>query len=109
VRTERCASSDIVEKLTFDAVDQAPLPTWPVACRKTPTVFSVADEIHWIADRILLLHKRRLPTILEVITVVLAHEFVANTAKVDPHMRKLIRKERPRVKQFTIVNVLPLV
>jgi hypothetical protein len=37
------------------------------------------------------------------------HEFVANTAKVDPHMRKLMREERTRVKQFTIIDFLPLI
>src|SRR4030095_15926750 len=62
-----------------------------------------------IADRILLLHKRRLPAVLEVVAAVRPHEFVANAAKVDPHMRELMGEERPRVEQFTVVDVLPLV
>ena len=70
VGTEWGASSDIVEKLAFDAVDHPLRPTGPVACRESPTVFAVADEIHGIADRVFLLHKRRLPAVLEVVAAV---------------------------------------
>src|SRR6185369_488864 len=72
-------------------------------------VFAIANEIHGIPNRVFLLHKRRLAAILEVVAVVRAHEVVANTAKVDPHVRELMRKERPGVKQFTVVDFLPLV
>src|SRR4029453_6440009 len=64
---------------------------------------------HRITDRIFLLHKRRLPAVLEVVAAAPTHEFVANAAKVDPHMRELMCKERSRVKQFTIENFLPLI
>jgi hypothetical protein len=72
-------------------------------------MFAIADEIHGITDRVFLLHKRRLSAILEVVAAVGPHEVVANTSKVDPHMRKLMREERPRVKQFTIIDFLPLI
>ena len=72
-------------------------------------MFAVADEIPWIADRVFLLHERRLPAVLEVVAAVRPHEFVANAAKVDPHVRELMGEERPRVEQFAIVDVLPLV
>src|SRR4029453_790485 len=66
-------------------------------------------QISGVGDRVFPLHKRRLPAILEVVAAVRPHEFVANAAKVDPHMRELMGEERPRVKKFTVVNVLPLV
>src|SRR4030095_9004374 len=109
VWTEWSASSDVVEELAFAPVDHPPSPTRPVACREAPTVFAVADEIPGIADRVFLLHKRRLPAVLKVVAGVCTHELVANAAKVDPHMRELVGEERPRVEQFTIVDVLPLV
>src|SRR4030095_16464768 len=109
VWTEWGASSDVIEELAFDAVDYTLPPTRSVACRKAPTVFAVADEIPGIADRVFLLHKRRLPAVLEVVAAVRPHEFVANAAKVDPHMRELMGEERPRVEQFTTVDILPLV
>src|SRR5205814_8072917 len=56
-----------------------------------------------------LLHISRFAAILEVVAIMGAHEFVANTAKVDPHVRKLMSEERPRIKQFTIVDFLPLI
>src|SRR4030095_1958247 len=62
-----------------------------------------------IADRVFLLNKRRLPAVFEVVAAVRPHEFVADAAKVDPHMRELMGEERPRIKQFTVVDVLPLV
>src|SRR4030095_4964544 len=62
-----------------------------------------------IADRVFLLNKRRLPAVFEVVAAVRPHEFVADAAKVDPHVRELMGEERPRVKQFTVVDVLPLV
>src|SRR5688500_1744311 len=95
VGAERGASSGIVEKLAFDAIDHTLRPTGPIACCKSPTMFAVAGKVHGIVNRVFLLHKRALPAILEVVAAALPHEFVANTAKVDPHMRKLVREERP--------------
>src|SRR4029434_3906791 len=109
VGTEWGASSGIVEKLTFDAVHHTLHPTGPVARRESPTVFAVASEIYGIADSVFLLHIRSLPAILEVIPAARTHEFVSNTAKIDPHMRELMREQWTRVKQFTIVDFLPLV
>src|SRR5215510_2319818 len=109
VRAERGSSSEIVEKLAFDAIDFALSPTRPVARCESPTVFAVADEFHGVADGILLLHKCRLPAILEVVAVVSAHEIITNIAKVDPEVRELMCEERAGIKQLTIVNFLPLV
>src|SRR5215510_3010888 len=109
VRAEWRTSSEIVEKLAFDAIDFAFSPTRPIARCESPTVFAVADELHGVADGILLLHKCRLPAILEVVAVVSAHEFVTNVAKVDPKMRELMCEERAGIEQFTIVNFLPLI
>src|SRR5262249_7863698 len=39
----------------------------------------------------------------------LLHEGVTDAAKVDPHVRKLVRKERPRVEQLAVVDRFPLV
>src|SRR5437867_2509235 len=41
----------------------------------------------------------------EVVNVFTARQNAA--AKVDPHVRELMREQRPRVKQFTIVDLLP--
>src|SRR4029450_6930969 len=60
------ASSDVIEKLAFDTADNTLCPTGSVGCRESPTVFAVTDEIPGIADRVFLLHKRRLTAILEV-------------------------------------------
>src|SRR4029453_16719320 len=109
IRAEWRTSSDIVEKVAINAIDLAFKPTGPVARCESPTVFAITDEFHGIADGIFLLHKCRLPTILEVVAVVSAHEFVTNVAKVDPKMRELMGEERAGIKQFPIVYVLPLI
>src|ERR1051325_37767 len=46
VRTEWGASSGIVEKLAFDAVNHTLHPTGTIAGCKSPTMFSVTDETH---------------------------------------------------------------
>src|SRR4029434_7835605 len=107
--TEWGAPSDVIEELALDAVEYTLPPAGSVGCREAPTVFAVANEIPGIADRVFLLNKRRLPAVFKVVAASRPHEFVADAAKVDPHMRELMGEERPRVKQFTIVDVLPLV
>src|SRR4029077_5481546 len=92
------ASSDVIEKLVFDAADNTLCPTGSVGCRESPTVFAVPHEIPGIANRVFLLHKRRLTAVLEVVAAMRSHEFVANAAKIDPHMRELMGEERPAVK-----------
>ena len=70
---------------------------------------AVAREIQRIADRVFLMGKGRPPAVLEVVAVALAHEFVANATEVDPQVGQLMREQRPRVKQFAIVDSLPLI
>src|SRR5215813_7969509 len=109
VRAEWRTSSEIVEKLAFDAIHFAFNPTGPIARGESPTVFAIADKFQGVADGIFLLHKCRLPAILEVVAVVSAHEFVTNIAKVDPKMRELMCEERAGIKELAIVNFLPLI
>src|SRR5262245_57501012 len=93
----------------LDPVDLTLHPAGPVARRESPTTFAVADKVQRIADRVFLLHESRLPAVFEVVAVARAHVLVANPAKVDPHVRELMREERARVEQFMIVNSFPLV
>src|SRR5262249_26872279 len=109
IGTEWSSPSQVVEELAFDAVHNSPGPPGSVACRETPAVLPVALEIHRISNRVLLLHVGRVAAVLEVVTVVLLHEGVTDAAKVDPHVRKLVRKERPRVEQLAVVDRFPLV
>src|SRR5664279_6455088 len=62
-----------------------------------------------IADSVLLLHMRRAPAVLEVVTLLLAHIGVADAAKIDPDMRELVDEERPGVEIVDAVDRLPLV
>src|SRR5262249_58141675 len=76
VRAEWRTSSEIVEKLAFDAIHFAFNPTGPIARRESPTVFAIADEFHGVVDGISFLPKSRLPTILELVPVFNPHYFV---------------------------------
>jgi len=94
IGTEWGAASKVLEELAFDAVDDSFGPSGSVACRESSAVFPVAFEIHRIANRVLLVQEGRLAAVLKVVTAVLFHEGVTDAAEVDPHVRKLMRKER---------------
>src|SRR5208283_2385334 len=89
VGTERGAASDVIVELPLDAIDHSLAPTGPVTCREPTTVLPVADEILRIANRILLLHKRCLPGVLEIVGPVVTHVGVPYASKVNPHVRQL--------------------
>ena len=65
-----------------------------VARRQAPAVRAVALEALGIADRVLALHQRRAPAVLEVVDAVAAHEGVLDAAQVDPHVRVLVDEQR---------------
>src|SRR5262249_39740432 len=109
VGTKRGAARNVVEELALNAVHRALAPARSVAGRETPAVRAVTREVHRIADGVLLLDEGRLPAVLEVVAAAVPHELVADAAKIYPHVGKLVREERARVEQLSIVDGLPLV
>src|SRR6185436_17251070 len=109
VRTEGHAAGHVVEEAALDAIDVSGLETGPVAGGDAPTRLADMLEPERVADRILLLDERRAPAVFEVVGVVVAHEAIADAAKVAPDVRQLVGEERSRIEVGEAVDRLPLV
>src|SRR5207253_4662172 len=93
----------------FDALDRARRRARAVAGRQSPAALAIALELERVADGVLLVDEGRPPAVLEVVDAPLAHEGVLDAAEVDPHVRKLVREERPGVDVLVAVDRFPLV
>ena len=88
-------AGDVFVELPLDLVHRSLHPARAITGREPPTVLPVALELQRVPDGVLLLHKGRLPTVLEVVGAVLAHEGVADAAEIDPQVRELMLNSGP--------------
>ena len=80
-----------------------------LACGEAPCVIAIADKAVRVALRVLGLNADRAPRVLEVVAALLAHEAVADAAKVDPRVRVEMNEERAGVENIGAVQMLPLI
>src|SRR4029079_7694709 len=109
VGTVRYAASHIIEELALDSLQFDGIGAGAVARSDPPTISTIARELEWIGDRVLLLHISRATAVLEVIDTFAAHERVLDPAKIDPDVRNLMGEQRPGVQILVAVAFLPLV
>ncbi len=88
---------NIVEEDTRHAIDVPGEHAGPVAGGRAPAEFPILHESERIPHRILLLYKGSAATVLEIIALMLLHERVADTAKIDPDVRQLMDEQRTGV------------
>src|SRR5262245_8160687 len=86
IRPEWCPACYVIEELSAISASFKGAPAGTITGGKSPAVLAIALKLHRISDRIFLLHKRGLAAVLKIVTAVLAHEFVADVAEIDPHM-----------------------
>jgi hypothetical protein len=76
----------IVVELALNPVHNPLPPTRTVGRRDSPAQFAVTSKLQRVAHCVLLVDIGRLAAVLEIVGAVLAHESVAQVAKVDPEV-----------------------
>src|SRR5687768_5300742 len=109
VWAKRRPAGHVAVKLPVHAANDARDPARTISGGEAPTMLTVALKASWVPDRVLLLHKRCVPAVFEVVAFPLAHERVANATEVDPEVRELVREQRPGVEQLAAVDFFPLI
>lgn len=97
----------VIEELALDVVHFDGVRAGAVARGKSPVMPTIAGELERVVDRVLLLRISRAAAVLEIVDAFATHEGVLNAAKVDPDMRELMCEQRPGVKIFLSITVLP--
>src|SRR5262249_50948542 len=82
---------------------------WTIRCGQAPAALAVSLEFVGIALGVLALDQRRAPAVLKVVAALLAHEAVADAAKIDPRVRVLVDEQRAAVEAVDSIQVLPLI
>src|SRR6202050_4610917 len=103
----RNASSHVTEELALDGDHFNRVGAGAVARGYSPAIAAIAGEPERVAHCILLLYISRPTAVLKIVDAFGAHERVLDAAKINPHMRELVREQRPRVKIFISLATLP--
>src|SRR5450830_110047 len=104
-----CATRDIIEKFTLDAIDVEYCRPRAIAGGESPAILAVPGKSHWIVDRILLLHQRCASAVLEIIHAFGAHWRILYAAKIHPDVRQLVREQGAGVEIVVAITLLPLI
>ena len=67
------------------------------------------DHDYLYAGPLFVHHFSRAPAVFEIIRALLAHEAVADTAKINPRVREMMHEQRPRIEIVVVVQVFPLI
>ena len=81
----------------------------PVTRRQAPAQVTAGFEAERVPGPVLLLHVGRAPAVLEVVALLLAHVGIGDTAKVDPHVGKLVDEEGSRIQVADAVDLFPFI
>src|SRR4029453_5229427 len=105
----RGSAGGIVVKFALNAIHHPLCPPRAVGGSDAPAVLPVSGETAGIVNCVCLVDIRCLPAVFEIVRIVLEHEPVADTAKIDPKVGKLMRKQWAGVEDFAPVNFSPLI